>query len=155
MKKLQQETIFVGRPFADQLMDEQRTFSKSNLEIERDPVFQRFLADNQLSARRSSMLVFGQENFMYWYGVLAARVVEVPQGLLRFVLPAAQVAFKESTQQERSFFNLPVNLILPQFLEEVTASGIAVYENPGDSATPYYVQDLDLETKKLTQMLYL
>ena len=34
-------------------------------------------------------------------------------------------------------------------------TGIKIYQNPGDSLTPYVLQNLDLKTKKLTQELYL
>lgn len=154
MQKLQEEITFVGRPFSDQMIDEQKTYNNCNIELEQDQQFQRFLTDNELT-NRSSMVVFGPENFMYWYGVLTSEVTELPQGLMKFTLPKAQVAVEEREQQNQSFFAQPLNMVIPQFLQTVREEGIQTYENPGDSLTPYFVQKLDLETKKLTQMLYL
>ncbi len=155
MKKIQDQITFVGLPFSDQLIDEQKSFQTCNLQMEQDPQFQAFLADNQLTDQRSSMVVFGPENFMYWYGVLAAAEVKVPSGLMKFVLPKAEVALEELPDQNLAYFSQPLNLIIPKFLAQVAQAGIQTYENPGDSMTPYFVQDLNLSTKKLTRFLYL
>ncbi|MCT6876979.1 MAG: hypothetical protein M3Z39_02070 [Lactobacillus apis] len=155
MKKLQEKSTFVGRPFSDQLMDDQRTFSSCNVEMEQNQVFQAFLDEHELTDQRASMIVFGPENFMYWYGVLVPDEVEVPSGLMRFVLPQNEVALEELDQQNLAFFSQPLNSVLPTFLQKVGDEGIQMYENPGDSLTPYFVQTLNLATKKLAQMLYL
>ena len=155
MKKLQKKVTFVGRPFPDQLMDEQKTFNQSNIEMEQNQVFQDFIAKNDLTNTRSNMVVFGPENFMYWYGVIAPNEVEVPKGLMKFVLPEAQVAITEKDNQNISFFSQPLNMVISQFLAAVADEGIKIYQNPGDSLTPYVVQTLNFATKKLTQELYL
>ena len=155
MKKLQKKVTFVGRPFPDQLMDEQKTFNQSNMEMEQNQVFQDFIAKNDLTNTRSNMVVFGPENFMYWYGVIAPNEVEVPKGLMKFVLPEAQVAITEKDNQNISFFSQPLNIVISQFLATVADTGIKIYQNPGDSLTPYIVQTLNCDTKKLTQELYL
>ncbi|NUE98481.1 hypothetical protein GYV61_06930 [Lactobacillus melliventris] len=155
MKKLQKKVTFVGRPFPDQLMDEQKTFNESNMEMEQNQVFQDFIAKNDLTNTRSNMVVFGPENFMYWYGVIAPNKVEVPKGLMKFVLPEAQVAITEKDNQNISFFSQPLNIVISQFLATVADTGIKIYQNPGDSLTPYIVQTLNFATKKLTQELYL
>ena len=155
MKKLQKKVTFVGRPFPDQLMDEQKTFNQSNMEMEQNQVFQDFIAKNDLTNTRSNMVVFGPENFMYWYGVIAPNEVEVPKGLMKFVLPEAQVAITEKDNQNISFFSQPLNIVISQFLATVADKGIKIYQNPGDSLTPYIVQTLNFATKKLTQELYL
>ena len=155
MKKLQKKVTFVGRPFPDQLMDEQKTFNQSNMEMEQNQVFQDFIAKNDLTNTRSNMVVFGPENFMYWYGVIAPNEVEVPKGLMKFVLPEAQVAITEKDNQNISFFSQPLNMVISQFLAAVAAKGIKIYQNPGDSLAPYVVQTLNFATKKLTQELYL
>ncbi|WP_294880049.1 hypothetical protein [uncultured Lactobacillus sp.] len=155
MKKLQKKVTFVGRPFPDQLMDEQKTFNQSNMEMEQNQVFQDFIAKNDLTNTRSNMVVFGPENFMYWYGVIAPNEVEVPKGLMKFVLPEAQVAITEKDNQNISFFSQPLNMVISQFLAAVADEGIKIYQNPGDSLTPYVVQTLNFATKKLTQELYL
>ena len=155
MKKLQKKVTFVGRPFPDQLMDEQKTFNETNMEMEQNQVFQDFIAKNDLTNTRSNMVVFGPENFMYWYGVIAPNKVEVPKGLMKFVLPEAQVAITEKDNQNISFFSQPLNIVISQFLATVADTGIKIYQNPGDSLTPYIVQTLNFATKKLTQELYL
>ena len=155
MKKLQKKVTFVGRPFPDQLMDEQKTFNESNMEMEQNPVFQDFITKNNLTNTRSNMVVFGPENFMYWYGVIAPNEIEVPKGLMKFVLPEAQVAITEKDNQNISFFSQPLNMVISQFLAAVADEGIKIYQNPGDSLTPYIVQTLNFDTKKLTQELYL
>ncbi|RMC61670.1 hypothetical protein [Lactobacillus sp. ESL0259] len=155
MKKLQKKVTFVGRPFPDQLMDEQKTFNQSNMEMEQNQVFQDFIAKNDLTNTRSNMVVFGPENFMYWYGVIAPNEIEVPRGLMKFVLPEAQVAITEKDNQNISFFSQPLNMVISQFLAAVADEGIKIYQNPGDSLTPYVVQTLNFATKKLTQELYL
>lgn len=155
MKKIQEKIIFIGRPFADKLMDEQRTYTQSNIEMEQDEVFQEFLASNHLTNKRSSLIVFGPENFMYWYGVTVTNEVEVSRGLMQFVLPQAEVAIEEISNQNLSYFSQPLNSILPSFFQKISDQGIPIYENPGDSSTPYFLQELDLMTKKMTQMIYL
>ena len=155
MKKLQKKVTFVGRPFPDQLMDEQKTFNDSNMEMEQNQVFQDFVTKNNLTNTRSNMVVFGPENFMYWYGVIATNDIDVPKGLMKFVLPEAQVAIKEKDNQNISFFSQPLNIVISQFLAAVADEGIKIYQNPGDSLTPYIVQTLNFDTKKLTQELYL
>ena len=155
MKKLQEKVTFIGRPFPDQLMDEQKTFNEANMEMEQNQVFQNFITKNNLKNTRSSLVVFGPENFMYWYGVVASNETAVPKGLMKFVLPEAQVAIKEKDNQNISFFSQPLNVIISQFLAAVADEGIKIYQNPGDSLTPYVLQNLNLDTKKLTQELYL
>lgn len=155
MKKLQKKVTFVGRPFPDQLMDEQKTFNESNMAMEQDQTFLNFIAQNNLNNTRSSLVVFGPENFMYWYGVIAPNEIEVPRGLMKFVLPETQVAVEEKDNQNISFFSQPLNIVISQFLATVADTGIKIYQNPGDSLTPYIVQTLNFDTKKLTQELYL
>ena len=155
MKKLQKKVTFVGRPFPDQLMDEQKTFTESNMAMEQDQTFLNLIAQNNLNNTRSSLVVFGPENFMYWYGVIAPNEIEVPRGLMKFVLPETQVAVEEKDNQNISFFSQPLNIVISQFLATVADTGIKIYQNPGDSLTPYVLQNLDLKTKKLTQELYL
>ncbi|WEV51711.1 hypothetical protein OZX69_03175 [Lactobacillus sp. ESL0731] len=155
MKQAQEELTFVGRPFPDAMMDQEKSFSGCNLEMENDAAFQKFLKSNHLTSKRSSLVVFGPENFMYWYGVIAPKEIEVPAGLMKFVLPQTQVARVELPEQSLAFFNQPLNFVLPELIGKVTDAGIQVYENMGDSLTPYILQSLDLDTKKLSQDLYL
>lgn len=154
-KKVLDKVTFVGRPFPDSLIDEQKTFTQANMQMESDPVFQKFLKDNNLENNRANMVVFGPENFMYWYGVLAPNVENIPSGLMKFELPKAEVAQEESDNQSLSAFSMPLNATIQAFLKKLIENGVKVYENVGDSDTPYVVQDLDLDNKKLTQTLYL
>lgn len=154
-KKVLDKVTFVGRPFPDSLIDEQKTFTQANMQMESDPVFKKFLKDNNLENNRANMVVFGPENFMYWYGVLAPNVENIPSGLMKFELPKAEVAQEESDNQSLSAFSMPLNATIQALLKKLIENGVKVYENVGDSDTPYVVQDLDLDNKKLTQTLYL
>lgn len=101
-------------------------------------------------------LMNAQKSFMYWYGVLAdVAKDEVPTGLMKFELPAAEVAEEVEENQTLVFFNLPLTSTVPNFAKKVVASGIEVHENLGDSDTPYITWDLDMDTKKLAQVMYL
>lgn len=44
---------------------------------------------------------------------------------------------------------------MPEFIHKIVSDDIEVYQNIGDSDTPYVTWDLDMDTKKLTQDLYL
>lgn len=74
---------------------------------------------------------------------------------MKFELPKAEVAEEDEDNQNLVFFNLPLTSTVPNFLKKVTDSGVEVYQNLGDSDTPYILWDLNLDTKKLTQTLYL
>lgn len=156
MKSNIEKKTFVGRPFPDSMMDGQKTFTESNAQIENDQVFQKFLKDNNLENKRSSMVVFGPENFMYWYGVLVDpdKAQDLPAGLMKFDLPAAEVASVESDGAINAF-DVPLNFVIPTFFKKLADKGIELYENPGDSNTPYLVQDLDLANNQLVQSWYL
>lgn len=154
MKKTIDKKIFVGRPFPDSMMNAQESFMESNQQMENDEVFQKFLADNNLENKRAAMVVSGPDSFMYWYGVIAD-VDEAPAGLMKFELPKAEVAEEDEDNQSIVFFNLPLNSTVSRFTKKIVDSGIHVYRNLGDSDTPYILWDLNLDTKKLAQILYL
>ena len=154
MKKTIDEKMFVGRPFPASLMNAQKSFMDANQQMENDETFQKFLADNNLENKRTALIVSGPDSFMYWYGVLTD-TDKVPTGLMKFELPKAEVAEEEQENQNLVFFNLPLTSTVSSFVKKVVDSGIKVYQNLGDSDTPYMVWDLDMDTKKLTQDLYL
>lgn len=154
MKKNIKSKLFIGRPFPDSLMNAQKSFMEANQQLENDEVFQKFLADHDLKNKRAALIVSGPDSFMYWYGVLAD-TKQAPTGLMKFELPQAEVAEEEEDNQNLVFFNLPLTSTVPNFLKKVTDSGIEVYQNLGDSDTPYMLWELNLDTKKLTQTLYL
>lgn len=148
------EMIFIGRPFPDRMMDEHRTFTKANSQMEADRDFQDFLKENNLERKRSIMIVFGPENFMYWYGVLVKDDVDnIPKTMMKYKLPAAQVAELENSGSLNNF-NLPLNFVVPDVFKKLADAGIEIYENPGDSNTPYLIQDVNLDSKSLKQIWY-
>lgn len=153
LKKEIKQMTFVGKVFAPSMMDAQRTYIEANSEVEADEGFKQFLAGKQLENKRASMVVFGPESFMYWYGVLIKGEVESPAGLMKYQLPAAEVA-EDTIDGQISNFSMPLNFVIPEVMKKVGDSGMQVYENPGDSEVPYFVQALDLDTKKLTQIWY-
>lgn len=154
MTKQVEKKVFVGTPFPDSMMDAQKSFSESNKMVEENDTFKQFLKENDLENKRTAMVVFGPENFMYWYGVITDGDIEVPKGLMKFELPKAEVAEEVIENSNPVFFDLPLNSVLPEFIKKVAESGVEVYENMGDSPVPYIVEDMDLDNKKLTQTLY-
>ncbi|MDO4912008.1 MAG: hypothetical protein Q3960_00455 [Lactobacillus sp.] len=146
---------FIGRLFFDSMMDESRSFAKANHEMENDEKFQAFLNEHNLNDQRSSLVVFGPENFVYWYGVVVPHgSISDLAGLMKFELPKAEVA-TETQDGNISSLDLPLNHEIPAFLKKLTDKGIEVYENLGDSDTPYVLTTADTAEKKLTQVLYL
>ena len=133
------ELTFIGRPFTDTMMDGQKTFTQTNMEMENDETFKKFLADNDLTDKRTSMVVFGPENFMYWYGVVTDKEVNVPTGLMKFALPKAEIA-EEEESGEQPIFNLPLNVIVPQFFKKLTLNALSIPFNSfglGNLGCPY------------------
>lgn len=104
MKKNIKQKLFVGRPFPAGLMNAQKSFIEANQQMENDETFQKFLADHDLENKRSVLVVSGEDSFMYWYGVLADIAEdEVPTGLMKFELPAAEVAEEAEENQTLVF----------------------------------------------------
>ena len=62
---------FIGKVFMPNQIDENKTYTIAIQEMENDPVFQKFIKDNGYENERASLVVFGPENFMFWYGILA------------------------------------------------------------------------------------
>lgn len=152
--KLINTLTFVGRPFTPTMMNN-GTFSKVNMQMENDQHFQRFLRANHLAKKRASLVIFAPESFMYWYGVVTAKQnLTQLQGLMKFVLPAGQIVGQEGTGAANSL-DLPLNFVVQRFFKKLIKRGFKVYQNPGDSDSPYFVQSLDLRQKKLTQFWYL
>ncbi|EEJ72433.1 hypothetical protein [Lactobacillus ultunensis] len=155
MKKVIDKKLFVGRPFPSSMMNAQKSFMESNQQLENDEVFQKFLADHDLENKRTALIVSAPESFMYWYGVLLDdKPIDVPTGLMKFELPKAEIDEEEEENQNLVYFNLPLVSTVPNFVKRVVANGVKVYQNLGDSDTPYIVWDLNLDTKKLTQDFY-
>ncbi|KRL63847.1 hypothetical protein [Lactobacillus psittaci] len=149
-----EKRYFYGRPFPASLIDENRSYSVQNMTMEQDDEFLAFLKENDLEANRANLVVFNPDSFMYWYGAITDKMISDRHGLLKFDLPQAKVA-SEISEGTIANLSMPLNAAIPTFLKKVTASGIKVYENLGDSQTPYVLQMVDLNTKKLTQILYL
>ena len=148
-----EKLTFIGRPYSSKQSDSQRSFVNAYQEMEADPVFQKFIADNNFGSNRANLLVFSTEDFMYWYGVVTDKELAAPAGLLRYVLPKAEVAQKQTPNSSNAFLQ-PVNTLVGGFLKQLDQDGVKYYQNLGDSPTPYILQELDAN-KKLTQTLYL
>ncbi|GHV98493.1 hypothetical protein lacNasYZ03_11050 [Lactobacillus nasalidis] len=147
------ELTFIGKAFPDRMMDANGTFAASNQELEEDPAFQKFVQEAGVGNQRASLIVFGPENFMYWYGVLAPQA-SAPAGLLKFALPQARVFQKEETANA-AYFDLPLNFELPRFLDEAGDLGSDFQLRLEENSNPYILRQLDLDSKKLTKSLYL
>lgn len=147
---------FIGKIFMPNMMDEQKAFTSSNIEMENDEEFKNFLKDNQLEDKRSIMFVFGPENFMYWYGVIVDgdTEVEVPSSFMKYDLPEGKVV-EEKEKGALASFNVPASFLVQPFFEKVISEKIPVYENPGDSPKPYLVEDLNLNKGEITSTWYL
>lgn len=148
-----EKLTFIGRPYSSKQSDSQRSFVHAYQEMEADPVFQKFITDNDFGSKRANLLVFSTEDFMYWYGVVTNKDLKVPSGLLRYVLPKAEVAQKQIPDSSNAFLQ-PINTLVGGFLKQLNQDGVKYYQNLGDSPTPYILQELD-DNKKLTQTLYL
>ena len=153
-KKEIESLTFIGRPFPYTMMDDQKTFGKVNMQMENDEDFQKFLQENGFEKQRSSMFVFGPESFMYWYGIVTNKDIETPKSMMKYVLPKGEIAEEESDAQ-LNYFSLPAHYLVETFFKKLMKENISVFQNPGDSDTPYLVQDLNLDSKKLKQFWYL
>lgn len=145
----------VGKIFMPTQIDERRTFTASIQEAENDPKFKKFIEKNGYTNDRAALVVFGEESFMFVYGVLTDANVAAPTGLTRYQLPAAEVAQIETDDIGLVYFSQPVNVTIPAFLDKLSQEKLPIYENMGDSETPFILSDLNLSTKKLTQTYYI
>lgn len=146
---------FIGKVFMPNQIDENKTYTAAIQEMENDPVFQKFIKDNGCENERASLVVFGPENFMFWYGILADDKQMPVAGLNKFELPASEIAEIDTPDSNLAFFSQPLNFVIPTFLDKLSKDGITMYENLGDSEKPYVLAKLNLETKELAQILYL
>lgn len=146
---------FIGKVFMPNQIDENKTYTIAIQEMENDPVFQKFIKDNGYENERASLVVFGPENFMFWYGILADDKQMSVAGLNKFELPASEIAEIDTPYSNLAFFSQPLNFVIPTFLDKLSKDGITMYENLGDSEKPYVLAKLNLETKELAQILYL
>lgn len=153
-KVLLPEITFIGRPFPPSMLDDNHSFQTVNAKMEADNVWRRFLQAHHLGDQRSTLVEFAPTSYMYWYGVQTSDKLAAPKGLMRYVLPAAQTV-QETSHSMTNVFSLPLNFLVQDFFKKVINEGIKVYQNPGDSDTPFLLQDLNLKTKKLTQTWYL
>ncbi|QNQ82599.1 hypothetical protein FP435_01965 [Lactobacillus sp. PV037] len=147
--------VVVGKIFMASQLDENRSFAQLIQQAETDPEFQNFLSTNNVQNQRTSLIVFNPESFMLFYGAAFDEKVALPAGFNHYDLPKAEVAQELTEGVNLSYFSQPLNVTIPKFLEKVTEADIKHYENIGDSPTPYILSELNLETKKLTQSLYL
>lgn len=144
---------FIGRVFTDRQMASARSFQTANVNSEQDPNLQA-LVKKLGSQERANLIVFGPENFTYWYGILTRQRLPKQPGLLTYDLPAAQVA-QTTAAGNLASFSLPLNHTLPLFLDQVRAAGINLPANFGDSNTPFILRTVDLQAKKIATRVYL
>lgn len=147
--------VIVGKIFMASQLDDNRSFAQLIQETEMDATFQSFLSNNNVQDQRTGLIVFNPESFMFFYGAAFDKKVDIPAGFNHYDLPRAEVAQEVSEGINLSYFSQPLNVTIPKFLEKVTKAEIKHYENIGDSPTPYVLSELNLDTKKLTQSLYL
>ena len=146
---------FIGKVFMPNQIDENKTYTIAIQEMENDPVFQKFIKDNGYENERASLVVFGPENFMFWYGILADDKQMPVAGLNKFELPASEIAEIDTPDSNLEIFSQPINFVIPTFLDKLSKDVITMYENLGDREKPYVLAKLNLETKELAQILYL
>lgn len=144
---------FVGRVFTGRQMTSARSFQTANLASEQDPHLQA-LVEKLGSQERANLIVFGPDNFAYWYGILTKGKLPKQPGLLAYDLPPAQAA-QTTRAGNLAAFSLPLNQVLPLFLDQVRAAGIRVAANLGNSETPFVLRTIDLREKKITTRVYL
>lgn len=144
---------FVGRVFTNHQMDASQSFQAANQACEQDAVLQDLFANNN-AQQRANLIVFGPTNFTYWYGVVSAKKITQPKGLLAYDLPAA-ICAQAVTSGGLGNFSLPLRPILTGFLQKAAEAGFKIYENLGDSNTPYILRTVDLKHKKMTTRVYL
>lgn len=145
-------TNFIGRVFNDRQMDASRSFRAVNAACEKDAGLQRLF--QQVPGQRVNLLVYGPEDFTYWYGVLTKQALPKQPGILTYQLPPAKVA-ETAAAGDLSSFDLPLNYVLPKLLADIRAAGLQLPTNFGDSNTPFIVRQLDLQAKKITSRVYL
>lgn len=150
----QAKLVFTGKPFPGSLMDQQQSFQAENVRLEADSAFQTWLQNTGKIQERARLLVFSPSHFMYWYGLVSPQPLTPGAGLLAYELPAAQIAQRVQSG-DLAAFDRPLSQTIPDFLHALTQQGVAVYQNLGDSPTPYLLETLDLDKQKLTQSLYL
>ena len=111
---------FIGKVFMPNQIDENKTYTAAIQEMENDPVFQKFIKDNGYENERASLVVFGPENFMFWYGILADDKQMPVAGLNKFELPASEIAEINTPDSNLAFFSQPLNFVIPTFLDKLS-----------------------------------
>ena len=144
---------FLGRVVNDHMIDPNRSFMSTIEKDEKDPKFQQFLKDGDYG-QRADLTAFGPEDFTYWYGVAVPAWQSIPKGVMHYDLPAAKV-FELEMDANLTYFQLPLNYTIPDFLSKAKKAGAKFPDNLGYSETPFVLRKLDLKTKKMTCILYL
>ncbi|MCI1290106.1 MAG: hypothetical protein LKG31_00710 [Lactobacillus sp.] len=144
---------FVGRVFTNHQMGPSQSFQAVNQACEQDKQLQALFAQIN-PQQRANLVVFGPDNFTYWYGVVTKQKIDRPAGLLAYDLPAA-ICAQETTAGGLGSFSLPLGPVLMGFLQKTADAGFKIYSNLGDSETPYILRTIDLQHKKMTTSVYL
>lgn len=151
MKTVFTASNFVGKPFSDQEMAADTSFKQQIMTMEADPNWQQVVKATGQENQRAALLVFGLDNFMFWYGL---NDIPKQEQFLTYRLPQAQVASLTIPGKLPTLMG-PLKLLLPTFLSKLGQEKIPIYENLGDSPTPYILLQADLEKETITESLYL
>lgn len=144
---------FVGRVFTNHQMGPSQSFQAANQACEQNKQLQSLFASLD-PQQRANLVVFGPDNFTYWYGAVTEQKIDKPAGLLAYDLPAA-VCAQEVAAGGLGSFSLPLGPVLMGFLQRTADAGFKIYANLGDSETPYILRTIDLQHKKMTTRVYL
>src|SRR5699024_12847627 len=96
-------------------IDENKTYTIAIQEMENDPVFQKFIKDNGYENERASLVVFGPENFMFWYGILADDKQMPVAGLNKFELPASEIEDIDKPASNSALFSTPLKYVITYY----------------------------------------
>lgn len=154
IKKNLPKKYFVGKVFLPSEIDDQRSFASQIMKVENDPIFNKWIEKNNFK-QRSSLIVFGPETFMFWYGVLIDQDIDFPEKFSKYELPEAKVVEFTTENSDLNYFNQPINISISAFLKKLDQKNVTYHENMGEAENPYIISKVDLDTKKLTQILFL
>lgn len=157
MEKQQQKQLkFIGKVAMPSMLEANGSFYSQFQELEDSQVLNQLDETNQLSKNRSSLVVFGPENYMYWQGlVYEGELAELPKGLMSYDLPESTVATMSQEISDYQF-HTPLNFEVNQAFASAKKAGIEIPANLGLSEQPYllqrYVGDASNALTKLTSI---
>ncbi|MGX4763170.1 hypothetical protein [Holzapfeliella sp. JNUCC 72] len=141
MEKQQQKQLkFIGKVAMPSMLEANGSFYSQFQELEDSQVLNQLDETNQLAKNRSSLIVFGPENYMYWQGlVYEGELAELPKGLMSYDLPESTVATMSQEIADYQF-HTPLSFELTQAFDSAKKAGIEIPANLGLSEHPYFLQ---------------